>query len=545
MKIGIDFDNTIAKYDKLFVNVALSEGFIDAELSGYDKVALRDYLRKQPDGETSWMKLQGLVYGQYMSDAELMPSFVRFLMKCNARSYQVFVVSHKTEFGHFDTNNVSLRTEAMKWMTNKRFFDVEYLNLKRSNVFFANNRDDKVAKITELRCDYFIDDLPEVFANDGFPPNTRKIIFSNSGKVAAEHHGDYVDDWQGIDDYIFGCTSLVDITTWFTAITNLNINKADEMPRGGNSNLYKINASDNNCYAAKVYPDRSDNRESRLRKEYRAIEFLQANNVTNIPTTVIRDEVLGLGIYSWVNGEIIEKSDLDDIKQAVDFIQKLYDISKSSNAKYIGYATEACLSANDLVNQVEKRIDNLMSVTIEYDVLKHFLVQQFIPLWQDLVEHALGGWPSASKDDELRVEYQTLSPSDFGFHNAIRQSDNLVFLDFEYFGWDDPVKLTADFMWHPAMNLDVEDSLYWEKSMIDIFSSDPDFEQRLHASKPFYGMRWGLIVLNRFLPDFIANNKLSVTNHDSSEEYVLDGQLEKAKNYCNAVMEDFPQVVSR
>ncbi len=545
MKIGIDFDNTIAKYDKLFINVALSEGFIDAELSDYDKIALRDYLRKQPDGETSWMKLQGLVYGQYMSDAELMPGFARFLMKCNVRSYQVYVVSHKTEFGHFDTNNVSLRTEAMKWMTNKRFFDVEYFNLKRENVFFANNRDEKVAKIAELRCDYFIDDLPEVFTNYGFPPKTRKIIFSNSVKVDAEYHVEYVSDWQGIDDYIFGCTSVADVSTWFTAITNLNVSKADEMPRGGNSNLYKINASNKNCYAAKVYPDKSDNGTSRLQKEYRSIEFLQANNVTNIPTTVISDEALDLGIYSWVNGEIIEKSDLDDLKQAVDFVQKLYEISKSSNAKYLGCATEACLSANDLVTQVEKRIDKLMSITTEYDVLKHFLVDQFIPLWQDLVEYAFDEWPSSSRYDDLKVEYQTLSPSDFGFHNAIRQSDSLVFVDFEYFGWDDPVKLTADFMWHPAMKLDVEDSLYWEKSMIDIFSSDPDFEQRLHASKPFYGMRWGLIVLNRFLPDCIANHKLSATKHDGSEEYELDGQLEKAKNYCNAVMEDFSQVVSR
>ena len=384
-----------------------------------------------------------------------------------------------------------------------------------------------------------------MFTNYGFPPKTRKIIFSNSVKVDVEHHVDYVSDWQGIDDYIFGCTSVADVSTWFTAITNLNVNKADEMPRGGNSNLYKINASNKNCYAAKVYPDKSDNRTSRLQKEYRSIEFLQANNVTNIPTTVISDEVLDLGIYSWVNGEIIEKSDLDDLKQAVDFVQKLYDISKSSNAKYLGCATEACLSANDLVTQVEKRIDKLMSVTTQYDVLKHFLVDQFIPLWQDLVEYALDEWPSSSRDDDLKVEYQTLSPSDFGFHNAIRQSDSLVFVDFEYFGWDDPVKLTADFMWHPAMKLDVEDSLFWEKSMIDIFSSDPDFEQRLHASKPFYGMRWGLIVLNRFLPDFIANHKLSVTKHDGSEEYELDGQLEKAKNYCNAVMEDFSQVVSR
>jgi hypothetical protein len=115
-------------------------------------------------------------------------------------------------------------------------------------------------------------------------------------------------------------------------------------------------------------------------------------------------------------------------------------------------------------------------------------------------------------------------------------------LDFEYFGWDDPVKLTADFTLHPAMDLGVEDSLYWEKSMIDIFSSDPDFEARLHTSKPLYGMRWAMIVLNKFLLDFAVDNQLSATTNDISQDYVLDCQLEKAKNYCDAVMEDLPQV---
>ena len=545
MKIGIDFDNTIAKYDKLFVDVALSEGFIDGKVYEYDKTALRDFLRKQPYGETSWMKLQGLVYGQNMSDAELMPGFARFLMKCNSRSHQIFVVSHKTEFGHYDPNNISLRGEAMRWMTNKGFFDSDYLNLKQSNVFFSNHREAKVAKIAELQCDYFIDDLPEVFASDGFPANTKKILFSNSGRVAAERNVDFSDDWQGIDDFILGCTSLVDVTTWFTTTTSLSVNKVNEVPRGGNSNLYKIHASDGNCYAAKVYPCGSPNGVARLAREYRAIEFLQSKSVINTPKTVFSNELLELGIYSWVNGEVIEKPDLDDLKQAVDFVHKLYDVSKSSKHEYIGAATEACLSANDLVKQVEKRIDKLMRIAAEYASLKHFLVQQFVPLWKYLVEHSLDRWPGSSRDDDLRYEYQTLSPSDFGFHNALRQSNGLIFLDFEYFGWDDPVKLTADFIWHPAMDLDVEDSLYWEKSMIDIFSSDPDFEQRLHASKPFYGMRWALIVLNKFLPDFAVDNQLSATTNDISKDYVLDGQLEKAKNYCDAVMEDFPQVVSR
>ena len=40
---------------------------------------------------------------------------------------------------------------------------------------------------------------------------------------------------------------------------------------------------------------------------------------------------------------------------------------------------------------------------------------------------------------------RALSPSDFGLHNALRGQDGqLRFVDFEYFGWDDPVKLVSD-----------------------------------------------------------------------------------------------------
>src|SRR6266480_4587472 len=47
-----------------------------------------------------------------------------------------------------------------------------------------------------------------------------------------------------------------------------------------------------------------------------------------------------------------------------------------------------------------------------------------------------------------------LSPSDFGFHNAIRRPDGtLAFVDFEYFGWDDPAKTIVDFLLHPGMSV--------------------------------------------------------------------------------------------
>ena len=122
MKIGIDFDNTIASYDTLFHEVALRENFISRRWSGCGKTELRNYLRTQPDGEKTWMKLQGLVYGKYMLGAKLMSGVANFFLSCNVREHKIFIVSHKTEYGHFDPEKISLRHEALKWMKMKCFF---------------------------------------------------------------------------------------------------------------------------------------------------------------------------------------------------------------------------------------------------------------------------------------------------------------------------------------------------------------------------------------------------------------------------------------
>ena len=103
-------------------------------------------------------------------------------------------------------------------------------------------------------------------------------------------------------------------------------------------------------------------------------------------------------------------------------------------------------------------------------------------------------------DEVIPKEYQTLSPSDFGFHNALRMADGrIVFLDFEYFGWDDPAKMVSDFLWHPAMNVKEELRLYFVKHMVSIFEKDPHFKIRLKSSFPLFGLMWCLICLNEFI----------------------------------------------
>ena len=53
--------------------------------------------------------------------------------------------------------------------------------------------------------------------------------------------------------------------------------------------------------------------------------------------------------------------------------------------------------------------------------------------------------------DTLLPEHRCISPSDFGFHNAIKTLDGVKFIDFEFAGWDDPCKALIDFMLQPKV----------------------------------------------------------------------------------------------
>src|SRR5712692_4361339 len=105
MRIGIDFDNTLIDYDGVFVAAARERGFIGPEATG-TKRAVRDAIRLLPDGELTWQRLQGHVYGAGIGGAVPFAGAGDFLRRCAERGAGVFIVSHKTRYGHFDPARV-------------------------------------------------------------------------------------------------------------------------------------------------------------------------------------------------------------------------------------------------------------------------------------------------------------------------------------------------------------------------------------------------------------------------------------------------------
>ena len=536
MNIGIDFDNTVVQYDASFREVALEEGIIDGNWEGKGKTELRDHLRRQAGGEKAWMKLQGLVYGKYMHGAEMMPGIANFLLSGKVQNYKFFIVSHKTEYGHYDPEKISLRDEALKWMQAKRFFDPEYFGLQKEDVFFAETRAEKVKIIDYLKCDWFIDDLPEVFAEADFPSGTRKILFGVSDGENLPNDTVVLDSWRKISEKILGQTSDDDVILWLKRLVDQPIEKIEKISGRGNSKVYKVIASDEKTYALKYYPDQLADNRPRLKTEFQAFRLFHQYNITKVPKVVKKDEDLNLGLYEWIEGEPVNDPTLGHLELAINFVEKLYLLSRRIDEEDIKLASEACLSAVGLISQIEERFKRLNAVKGNFPELSSFLKQTFEPLWKQVKEESYSLWPFELRDSSLPKEKQMLSPSDFGFHNALRRSGGkLTFIDFDYFGWDDPVKLTADFIWHPAMILNRQMTEKWNKAMLELFSNDHHFEDRLNAAMPLYGLRWAMIVLNEFLPGYAERRRQTGKPDSYDPEKSRKTQLNKAKRYCDKI----------
>jgi hypothetical protein len=118
-RIGIDFDNTIACYDSAFVSVAALLG-IPLRDTPSNKVEVKREIQSQAQGDLVWQRLQGQVYGTHMHLATPFPGIHEFISLAQMRGHEVFIVSHKSIYGHFDADRIPLRSQAKLWLNENK-----------------------------------------------------------------------------------------------------------------------------------------------------------------------------------------------------------------------------------------------------------------------------------------------------------------------------------------------------------------------------------------------------------------------------------------
>jgi hypothetical protein len=174
MRIGIDFDNTIVCYDQLFWTLAHDLGVVDESVV-HQKDAVRDHLRKQ-DLESVWTNLQGKAYGPRILEASPFPHVVNALIEFQRRGWEVCVISHKTR-SPIAGEDYDLHAAARKWLVTYEIIDFTRRSSTQSSVFFELTKREKLQRIIDVGCDWFIDDLPELLTDSAFPQNVGRILF--------------------------------------------------------------------------------------------------------------------------------------------------------------------------------------------------------------------------------------------------------------------------------------------------------------------------------------------------------------------------------
>jgi FMN phosphatase YigB (HAD superfamily) len=174
MRIGIDFDNTIACYDGVFHEAALERALIPAGLAE-DKTSVRDHLRRL-GRDADFTELQGYVYGARMDLVALYPGLVETLRQAHAQGHELYIVSHKTKTP-FAGPAYDLHAAARDFLRARAVMGEQPGQIAPERVYFELTKEDKVARVAALGCDVFIDDLPEILAMDGFPQGLRAILF--------------------------------------------------------------------------------------------------------------------------------------------------------------------------------------------------------------------------------------------------------------------------------------------------------------------------------------------------------------------------------
>lgn len=511
MHIGIDFDNTIVCYDSLFHRVCRERNLIPADLP-VSKSEVRNYLRRI-GREDDWTEIQGYVYGARMSEADPFPGVHEFFRACRRAGVSMSIISHKTR-QPYRGKAYDLHGAARDWLELQGFFDPDRIGLDREDVHFELTKEAKLERIASCGCSHFVDDLPEFLYETGFPRGVERLLFDPNDHYRADAGLMRFKSWPELLAMLntgglrapataeFPCElegfarrqGMTEDFTW------------ERLPGGANNRVYRLRDAERDRVLKWYFQNPQDPRD-RFGNERGFYELLWEHGIRRTPEPIGWDPAHRLGLFTFVSDRKLKpfEIDADRVKEALDFVCELNTLRGDSQARGLGPGSEACFTFTEHLVCVDRRITRLSGLGPRDDLdLKavQFVNEGILPLWREmrtrLVEKAERAGMNVGT--ALTEPQRCLSPSDFGFHNALlADNGQLRFFDFEYAGWDDPAKLICDFFCQPE--IPVPGTLHGMvvKHLAEALRLEAPAEMRAWLLWPSYRIKWCCIMLNEFI----------------------------------------------
>ncbi len=320
------------------------------------------------------------------------------------------------------------------------------------------------------------------------------------------------------------------------------------LPGGGNNRVYRLTTPAGQSALLKAYFRHPDDTRDRLKAEYDFTCFAWQHGVRCVPRPLACDPQAGLGLYEFVEGRRLRTEEVDEaaVEQALVFYQELNRHRQTPEAMKLPAGSEACFCLADHLACVERRLARCETwqprSPLDAEALA-FVHHKVLPLWWQVRANVEKEGEKRRKGEGEKNSvpftlspllpfspsgFTRLSPSDFGFHNALLEaSGKLRFVDFEYAGWDDPAKLVCDFFCQPALPAPAR---CWPTFLAQVMADLPEPAEHCRRAElllPVYRVKWITIMLNDFQPTGDDRRRFARPGQDPEQRKAE--QLEKAR----------------
>lgn len=321
---------------------------------------------------------------------------------------------------------------------------------------------------------------------------------------------------------------------WLEESLGSKITLSKKIDRGGNNKIYKITTVDDRNFVYKEYY--TDDRD-RMNREYSALKHLGENGFTCLPRTIKRDDSKNCAIYSYVDGSFKDPVDLStrDVDQIVQFVLDLQSFKPEHISVKFDNAVLATDSFDTFSDTVLFRVDKFSRYIQSPDVSKLVLdfskSRNLVTTIKSQLE-MLRNQSAKAFAKKISYEERRLSPVDFGPHNMIFDENQVNFLDFEYFGWDDPVKIIPNLIVHEgSRGITEQVSRDLLEKYIKATPLQSQVKERLDTSLSLVALDWISILLWGLTPEKIsarvfAQPDLDIENHETEQIAKIVRRLE-------------------
>jgi len=306
----------------------------------------------------------------------------------------------------------------------------------------------------------------------------------------------------------------------------------EPLSASGNNRVFVVHCGDVRLVAKWYFHDAADTRD-RLGAEYAFLQHAWSSGLRCVPRPLGKDTLAHVALYEYVQGRQLFAHEVNAqvMQQAAQFFSALNSAQSRVAAVALPLASEACFSVAAHFAMVDTRLVRLQGMPLDCDVdhAAAAFVVELDKYWQSAKLRLARGCEKLGLDADKTVptSERCLSPSDFGFHNALFRPDgSLCFIDFEYAGWDDPAKTMGDFFSHPGVAVP---RAYFEDFLAQAlapFDAVQGMTARVRLLEPISQLKWCCIILNEFLPAAARRRNFANPSNDAIARKQL--QLGKA-----------------